>query len=49
MKSQIYKLVSSKNLGKKKRHYTRRYMALGIPLGMPLGYTIAAAIGKMLV
>jgi hypothetical protein len=31
----------------KKRHYTRRYMALGIPLGMPLGLPIAAAIGKI--
>ena len=31
----------------KKRHYTWRYMALGIPLGMPLGLPIAAAIGKI--
>ena len=31
----------------KKRHYTWRYMALGIPLGMPLGLPIAAAFGKI--
>ena len=31
----------------KKRHYTWRYMALGILLGMPLGLPISAAIGKI--
>ena len=31
----------------KKRHYIRRYMALGIPFGMLFGLPVATAIGKI--
>lgn len=40
-------IISQKFNLVKKRHYTWRYMALGIPLGMPLGLPFAAAIGKI--
>ena len=31
----------------KKKHYIRRYIALGIPLGMLFGLPVATAIGKI--